>query len=230
LYKDEVRRLGEELGLPPSIVWRHPFPGPGLAINVLCSPGSEEPVEIDDEEAVGTFCRDHGYESWVLPVRSVGVQGDQRTYMPPVAVKGPRDWKALEALSTELTNSFRTVNRVVVLLTPDVPPLTVHEAYLTVDRLEVVRQADRIMLEALQRHGLMRTVFQHLTITLPIGESGTEAIVLRPVFSEDVMTARFATLPWELIDEVTAAVAAIPNVEAVFYDVTHKPPATFGWE
>ncbi len=230
LYKDEVRRLGEELGLPDSIVWRHPFPGPGLAINVLCSSGTAGPREIDEAGAVRDFCRSRGYESWVLPVRSVGVQGDQRTYAPPVAIKGPRAWETIETLSTDLTNSFRSVNRVVLLLTPDEPPLAVHEAYLSVDRLDIVRQADRIMLEALRRHGLMRAVFQHLTIALPIGKPGREAIVLRPVFSEDVMTARFATLPWELVDAVVGAVAAIPKVEGVFYDVTHKPPGTFGWE
>ena len=230
LYKDEVRRLGEELGLPEAIVWRHPFPGPGLAINVLCSTGDDGPEREPAHEQAVEFCRERGYEAWVLPVRSVGVQGDQRTYAPPVAVRGPRDWEKLEALSTDLTNTHRVVNRVVLLLTPEVPPLDVHEGYLTADRLDVVRQADAVMLAALERYELMRAVFQHLTITLPLGRPGHEAIVLRPVFSEDVMTARFATLPWELIDEVAEAIAAIPAVNAVLFDVTHKPPATFGWE
>jgi len=230
LYKDEVRALGEELGLPASIVWRHPFPGPGLAINVLCSDRDAGPFTLPRGREIAAFCRARGYEAWVLPVRSVGVQGDQRSYSPPVAVRGPRDWQRLEALSTELTNTFREVNRVVLLLRPDAPPLTVHEAYLTRERLDVVRAADRIMLAALERRGLMRAVFQHLTIALPLGGAGKEGIVLRPVFSEDVMTARFATLPWDLVDEVAAAIAALPEAIAVFYDVTHKPPATFGWE
>jgi GMP synthase (glutamine-hydrolysing) len=230
LYKDEVRTLGEELGLPSSIVWRHPFPGPGLAINVLCSEHDAGPLALPREREIKAFCRDRGYEAWVLPVRSVGVQGDQRSYSPPVAVRGPRDWAALESLSTDLTNTFREVNRVVLLLWPDAPAVTVHEAFLTRERLDVVRAADRIMLAALEKHGLTRAVFQHLTIALPLSGAGKEGIVLRPVFSEDVMTARFATLPWALIDEVAAALKAIPAVCAAFYDVTHKPPATFGWE
>ncbi len=230
LYKDEVRTLGEELGLPASIVWRHPFPGPGLAINVLCSDHAGALPALAREGEIKAFCRARGYEAWVLPVRSVGVQGDQRSYTPPVAVRGPRDWAQLEALSTDLTNTFREVNRVVTLLWPDAPPLDVHRAYLTRERLDVVRAADRIMLAALARHGLMRAVFQHLTIALPLGGEGREGIVLRPVFSEDVMTARFAALPWEVVDEVAAAIKSLPNVAAGFYDVTHKPPATFGWE
>ena len=230
LYKDEVRKLGEELGLPQEIVWRHPFPGPGLAINVLCQKHDEniEPPEQTGE--IIAFCKNRGYEAWILPVKSVGVQGDQRTYAPPVAVKGPHDWDQLEALSTDLTNSFRQVNRVVLLLSHTVPSTSAHEAFLTRNRLDVVRAVDHVMIEALRKYHLMRKVFQHLTIALPLGQADNESIVLRPVFSEDVMTARFATLPWELIDEVTQKISEHPKVTDLFYDVTHKPPATFGWE
>jgi len=230
LYKDEVRMLGEELDLPEEIVWRHPFPGPGLAINVLCSAKDESPEELSDAEEVKNFCKERGYNAWILPVRSVGVQGDQRTYAPPVAVKGPRDWDLLEKLSTDLTNTFRQVNRVVLLLSSHDPALDLHEGYLSRQRLDVVRDADHIMMEALRRYGLMRDVFQHLTIALPLGREGNESIVLRPVFSEDVMTARFAALPWELVNEVTLAISKHERVTDIFYDVTHKPPATFGWE
>jgi len=98
------------------------------------------------------------------------------------------------------------------------------------ERLDVVRQADFIMTEALKRYDMMREVFQHLTIALPLGGKGKESIVLRPVFSEDVMTARFATLPWALINEVTTEICESDKVSDLFYDITHKPPATFGWE
>jgi len=230
LYKDEVRTLGEELGLPESIVWRHPFPGPGLAINVLCETSAipEKQSEISNE--VKKFCSLKGYDAWILPVKSVGVQGDHRTYTSPLAVKGPRDWETLEALSTDVTNSFRDINRVVLLLSGEKPSLSLHEAYLTRDRLDVVRYADHIMTRALIRHGWMRKVFQHLTITLPIGPKGCESIVLRPVFSEDVMTARFAALPWELIQEVTDLILQHDRITDLYYDITHKPPGTFGWE
>jgi GMP synthase (glutamine-hydrolysing) len=230
LYKDEVRKLGEELDLPQEIVWRHPFPGPGLAINLLCQKGDSAISQPDKSDDIISFCRSRGYEAWILPVQSVGVQGDQRTYAPPVAVRGPHDWEKLEALSTELTNTYRQVNRVVLLLSSADPSAEIHEAFLNRQRLDVVREADYIMTEALKKFGLMRAVFQHLTIALPLGKEDKESIVLRPVFSEDVMTARFATLPWELIEEVTELISAHPKVTDLFYDVTHKPPATFGWE
>ena len=77
----------------------------------------------------------------------------------------------------------------------------------------------------------MREIFQLLVILLPLSESEAgECLVLRPVVSEDVMTARFAELPWDLVEPVSQELMGLPGVRAVFYDVTHKPPATFGWE
>lgn len=241
LYKDEVRSLGTELGLPGSIVWRHPFPGPGLSINVLCSEGSDSFPEIDQcQPLLDQLLADGPYSGSLLPVRSVGVQGDSRTYTPPVAICGPKDWEVLDSISTRITNTIRAVNRVVTLLAPQtLPKLERHEAYCTAERLDLLRRADHLATRMLEEQGLMEQVFQLLVILLPIatgkedreGEcSDGECIVLRPVFSEDVMTARFARLPWPPLEALAQEILALPNVQAVFYDVTNKPPATFGWE
>jgi GMP synthase (glutamine-hydrolysing) len=233
LYKDEVRTLGETLGLPGEAVWRHPFPGPGLSINVLCASGRETFPELAAAQAsLDETLRGSGYTGAALPVRSVGVQGDSRTYTPPAALTGPRDWARLDEMSTRITNSVRAINRVVTLLAPaELPPLAVREAYCTKDRLDLLREADWRVTRAIERAGLMREVFQILVILLPLGVAGRgESLVLRPVVSEDVMTAQFARLPWPLVDELARELVALPGVCAVFYDVTHKPPATFGWE
>ena len=66
---------------------------------------------------------------------------------------------------------------------------------------------------------------------MPISKNGIEdSIVLRPVISEDVMTGRFARLDWELLDDLLDLILKINGIETVFYDITHKPPGTFGWE
>ena len=99
LYKDEARELGETLGLPHHLVWRHPFPGPGLAVRALCCEGAAsvegmDEVEAEAQKAAARF----GLELAVLPLQSVGVQGDARTYAHPAVVSGPSEWKKLEAL------------------------------------------------------------------------------------------------------------------------------------
>jgi GMP synthase (glutamine-hydrolysing) len=233
LYKDEVRELGRVLGLPDSLVWRHPFPGPGLSINVLCATGEERFPELEGLRAdLEALLEGSPFRGTLLPVRSVGVQGDQRTYTPPAVLQGPRDWPLLEAWSTRVTNAIRAVNRVVTLLAPErLPILRLHAAYCTKDRLALLAEADAFATDALERRGLMRDIFQLLVILLPLGnENGGECLVLRPVVSEDVMTARFARLPWELLEPLAEALLALPGIRAVFYDVSHKPPATFGWE
>ena len=233
LYKDEVRILGKTLGLPDEVVQRHPFPGPGLSINVLCATGKERfPEQEKAASALEAVLNDTPYQGSLLPVRSVGVQGDKRTYTSPVAITGPRDWDALEDISIRITNEVREVNRVVVLLSPaSLPALRLKAAYCTEERLALLAEADFLATEALQRNGLMGDIFQLLVILLPLttGSSG-ECLVLRPVISEDVMTARFAPIDWKVLHPLTESLMGLTGIEAVFFDVTHKPPATFGWE
>ena len=233
LYKDEARELGEKLGLPHHLVWRHPFPGPGLAVRVLCSDGRAEMegMEVVQEQVAEVVGR-YGLRGEVLPLRSVGVQGDSRTYAHPVVVSGETEWEVLEELSTVLTNEVGQVNRVVYLLGPDKRPAQgLKEGYLTRERLDVLRVADALVMEALERHGLMRVVTQMPTVLVPLSSDGVqESVVLRPISTDDFMTASFSRLSRDFIEDVVGKVLGVEGIEAVFYDVTHKPPGTVEWE
>jgi GMP synthase (glutamine-hydrolysing) len=144
LFKDEVRRVGEELGLPEEIVWRQPFPGPGLAVRII---GEVTRERLDLLRAADTIVLDElrraglEREIWqsfaVLPaIRSVGVQGDERTYGHPVVLRPvssedamTADWSrvpydVLARISTRITNEVRDVNRVVLDVTSK-PPGTI---------------------------------------------------------------------------------------------------------
>jgi GMP synthase (glutamine-hydrolysing) len=144
LFKDEVRRLGHELGLPDEIVWRHPFPGPGLAVRCL-GPVSHERLEtlraadaIVLEEIVGAGLYRQIAQAFavLLPIQSVGVMGDYRTYEDVVAVRAVEtddfmtaDWVRLPAdllarISTRIINEVRGVNRVVYDVSSK-PPSTI---------------------------------------------------------------------------------------------------------
>jgi GMP synthase (glutamine-hydrolysing) len=144
LFKDEVRRVGEELGLPEKLVWRHPFPGPGLAIRIIGEVTRErleilreaDAILLEEVRRAGLY-----RELWqcfaVLPaIRSVGVQGDERTYGYPIVIRAvtsddamTADWARLpydllETISGRIVNEVPAVNRVALDLTSK-PPATI---------------------------------------------------------------------------------------------------------
>lgn len=232
LYKDEVRILGESLGIPHELVWRHPFPGPGLGVRVLCSEGKQEPFPKEDENQLRRITEEVGYPSCILPIRSVGVQGDERTYAHPALVTGECDWERLEELSTRVTNSVRSVNRVLYGL--EIGAECTYrsiEAYVTRDRLDKLRAVDDIVTKALRRSGEYERIWQMPVVLLPlVNENGDECVVLRPIVSQEAMTARFVPLSLETLDSIVEKASLIEGLGDVFFDVTHKPPATIEWE
>ena len=145
LFKDEVRAVGEQLGLPAEIVWRHPFPGPGLAIRIIGEVTRDRLQILQEADAIARAelsLAGLDRDIWQFPVvlladvRSVGVQGDGRTYGHPIVLRpvtsedamtadwGRLPYEVLEKISTRITNEVREVNRVVVDITSK-PPGTI---------------------------------------------------------------------------------------------------------
>jgi GMP synthase (glutamine-hydrolysing) len=215
-YKDEVRALGRELGLPKELLERHPFPGPGLAIRCLCASESGAP----EKTALG----------WVLPVRSVGVQGDSRTYRAVLVID---DFPATAEEAAHLVNTSEGVNRVVVTLrtSGQLPELRVHPATLTADRVARLRRADAIVRGLSHDSGFDREVWQFPVVLIPLGTPDRpDSVVLRPIDSVDGMTASVVRMPKELLDRMAGELMQVEGVAGVFYDLTNKPPATIEWE
>jgi GMP synthase (glutamine-hydrolysing) len=219
-YKDEVRAIGEQLGLPAELLNRHPFPGPGLAIRCLCSE-TELPVTRVPE-------------GWLVPVRSVGVQGDSRSYAPVLAIEAfPAHESRLQEEATELVNRTAGVNRVIARVSTREPleHQRVFATTLTHGRLELLRRADAIVREICHESGFESEVWQFPVILVPLGTGeARESVVLRPIQSVDGMTADSVAMPDELLHNMAARVMAISDIAGVYYDLTHKPPGTIEWE
>lgn len=220
LYKDEVREIGRELGLPPELLERHPFPGPGLAIRCLCAEMDGAPVRRG--------------EGWLIPVHSVGVQGDSRSYRLVLAVEDPPspDGSSQER-ATHLINRIAGINRVISLVRSRLPvgEMQVRQSELHTVRLERLRAADAIVRRLSHESGFERQVWQFPVILIPVGSADwPDSVVLRPVHSVDGMTAQSVGMEAGLLARMAEELLAVEGVCAVFYDLTHKPPGTIEWE
>jgi GMP synthase (glutamine-hydrolysing) len=225
LYKDEVREVGVQLGIPAAFLHRHPFPGPGLAIRCLCSAETASPSKVEG--------------GWLLPLHSVGVQGDSRSYKPVLLMDLPVDWPScgwdpIYEQATEHINRSDAFNRVVIALAshqPEIVASTVRPAALSLSRLDLLREADALVRASCDRFGFEQEVWQFPVILVPFGsEDKLESIILRPIQSVDGMTAQSVGMPREMRDQLCRELLALPGIAHVFHDLTHKPPGTIEWE
>lgn len=279
-HKDEVRALGRDLGLPAELVMRHPFPGPGLAIRVLCA---EEPymerdfsetqvlvkiiVEFDqmlqkkhallnrvedvtsDEERtqLRRISSKQKLAATLLPIRSVGVQGDCRSYSYVVGISSERDpdWDDMMILSKLIPKVCHNVNRVCYVFgdivkepLPDVTP-----TYLTNNVLSTLRQCDDVATGVLHNSGHSGSISQMPVILIPLHFDRDQAlripscqrsVVLRPFCTQDFMTGVPAVpgkqLPIDVVQRMVTEVLQVPGISRVLYDLTSKPPGTTEWE
>jgi len=218
-YKDEVREIGRELGIPEKFLSRHPFPGPGLAIRCLCS---EQTLPVTRTP-----------EGILLPIRSVGVQGDARSYRNVLAIPEQPNREQIEKIAPALANSRTDINRIISICGAKVPEaeLKVFASTITKARLDVLRDADALVRNICVESGFENKVWQFPVVLIPLGtDEARESVVLRPIDSLDGMTADVVLMEPNVLHQLTGKLLEIPHVCAVLYDLTHKPPGTIEWE
>ncbi|VIO94121.1 Uncharacterized protein BM_BM7719 [Brugia malayi] len=291
-HKDEVRELGISLGLPEHVVHRHPFPGPGLAIRIVCA---ERPLISDfdlfvttqhhlhlianlslcdkDSEEFSSITQhlskadlkiisDHDFEiaTTLLPVQSVGVQGDGRSYAYAAALstnERPIPWELLERLAHIIPRLLHNINRVVYVFgnAVEYPVNDVTRTYLNGFTVGLIKWADRIASDVLCGLGengkrdltldvCLQKIQQMPVVMIPIHfdrdplerrASTLRSFVLRPFITNDFMTG-VAALPGKDIPEqnileiVRRIMERVPLTSRIMIDLTSKPPGTTEWE
>jgi GMP synthase (glutamine-hydrolysing) len=274
-HKDEVRELGKSLGIPEHLVMRQPFPGPGLAIRILCA---DHPF-VDDSfratqalvdsmlagtepSSVGQAVYTHaahlgGVRASLLPIRSVGVQGDGRTYAYVVGLTLDRSdgsnawiptteeqWTSLLLIAKGIPKISHKINRVVFVCGRS--PLPSAEAILhsftdtrlSVEAVSRLQLADSAVNSILARDKLVTLLSQVPVVLVPLGFEkgrGAHSVVIRTLQTHDFMTGVPATpctpaLPLASLRDMVTNVAANEFVGRVLYDLTAKPPGTTEWE
>lgn len=279
-HKDEVRQIGRDLGLPSDLVNRHPFPGPGLAIRVICA---EEPymckdfaetnvklrfivnyadviktphkllmelqngMSEEDEENVLSISKSDNLSATLLPIKTVGVQGDCRSYSYVAALSGNNkpNWKNLMTLAKIIPRICHNINRVVYVFggavmynIEDVTP-----TFLTAGVLSTLRQADYLASKVLQDTDSFSKLSQMPVVITPLHfdrdpvlhqPSCQRSIVIRTFITNDFMTGVAAVpgknIPEEVVDKIVRNILTVPGISRVMYDMTSKPPGTTEWE
>jgi len=279
-HKDEVRALGRDLGLPSDIVHRHPFPGPGLAIRIICG---DEPYQAsdfaetniilgqivdfvtavkkphslfsrvklstseDDRETLLQITSKYKIGATLLPIKSVGVQGDGRTYSYVVALSSndSPDWNSLIFLAKLIPKVCHNINRVcytfgkrIKFQIQDVTP-----TFLSQGVIGTARQADHVAHSVLRNHGLLSQISQMPIVLIPVHfdrdpidhiPSCQRSVVIRTFITNDFMTGVPATpgkhIPLEVLNEMVESLQEVQGISRVLYDLTAKPPGTTEWE
>lgn len=163
----------------------------------------------------------------------MGVQGDARSYRHPVALFDyPQNWDKLDQISTQITNRFAAVNRVLIALaTPRNQEFLLLNKNLSPERVKTLQLADKIVHDKIAAAGLMGKIWQFPVVLLPISTNEKdESIVLRPVDSQEAMTANFSRISFKLLDEISQELLKLAGISSVFFDITNKPPGTIEWE
>jgi GMP synthase (glutamine-hydrolysing) len=237
-HKDEVRELGAQLGLPEDLIWRQPFPGPGLAVRIICA---KEAYITDDFDKISQELKkfeDPEIAAHLLPIRTVGVQGDGRTFSYAVALSGKLDWPRLFEKAKQIPAYINQVNRVIYVYGDKLEetPLDITPTNPELEAIAQLRQADAQVNEVLHKYGLDRKISQAPVVSFPLnfGKHAHRSIAIRTIITPDFYTGVPAYpgehIPHEVLDEIIGRVSLVPGVARVAYDLTSKPPGTIEWE
>lgn len=237
-HKDEVRKVARMLGLEESIASRQPFPGPGLAIRLLCHDKNEEVVITQEEvDKINAIVNPKGEKAQIIPIKSVGVQGDARSYRNLGILYGNGmdfDWNNVTTVAKQVTDSINTINRIgYILNVKDVnQKIECFDMKINDECVDLLRELDKIVTSNLEGSKVNQT----FAVLLPIGITKKYSVAIRTFVTNDFMTGRPGIIGTEVDKSmIEKAVKEIEDnfsdkIEFVIYDVTSKPPATCEWQ
>jgi GMP synthase (glutamine-hydrolysing) len=242
-FKDDVRAIGSELGLPDDFVWRQPFPGPGLLVRVLNLWRSPDFKNKDQAERAIDEFRSPDDAIHILPLRATGNPGDGPEYKNMVAITSDDGLQSRHYdIARALPNTVRDIGGVVFIEGGKVPQQAdVYNNVIPTDlgvlTMDLAREVDAAVEEVSAAHGLGRLLAQEpvaLSAYRPYGTDGRLAM-LRPVDTVDFFTAQAArpgsrTFPEAAYHEQVEAALSVKGIGGVAIDLSDKPPRTIEYK
>ncbi len=237
-HKDEVRKVARMLGLEESIAERQPFPGPGLAVRLICHNIADQAiVQASDLEKMNELTKETNNKGYIVPIKSVGVQGDARSYKNLALLAGQKtdfNWAETTALSKEITDNIQTINRVGYILNTDKIDGKIKCNQMTIadENVDLLRELDKIVTDNLTN----KKISQSFAVLVPVGITKKYSVAIRTFVTNDFMTGRPAIIGQEAeketIDKIVKEIMEkfSDKIEFVIYDITSKPPATCEWQ
>ncbi|MCR5186580.1 MAG: glutamine-hydrolyzing GMP synthase [Clostridia bacterium] len=237
-HKDEVRKVAKMVGLDDEIAYRQPFPGPGLAIRLIgFDKKSALTIEPEDVAKMNELMENTSNDCEILPLRSVGVQGDCRSYRNLAIMSGngtELDWAEVTSKSKEITDTIHSINRVAYILNRNNIEKDVQcfDMMINEENVELLREIDNIVTSNIKGN----KISQVFAVLIPVGKTKKYSIAIRTFVTNDFMTGRPAIIGSEVDKETLNKVVQeieqrfSDKIEYVLYDITSKPPATCEWE
>ena len=237
-HKDEVRRVARKLGLDEAIASRQPFPGPGLAIRLICHDKASEAIITPEEVSkLAEILNGTNEQGFILPIKSVGVQGDARSYRNLCLMSGNKldfDWKELTSKAKEITDTILSINRVGYILNKSniTEKINCYDMRAEDENIDLLREIDYIVTSTLADCKVNQT----FAVLIPVGITKKYSIAIRTFVTNDFMTGRPGILGTEIpMEKIKTIVEEVERkygdkIEFVIYDITSKPPATTEWQ
>lgn len=241
-HKDEVREIGLLLGLPHDLVSRQPFPGPGLAIRILCA---DEPfINLYEEvkQSVNQLENSLIETTTLLPIKSVGIQGDGRTYSYVLNIQqldNHIDWSQLCDFAKNIPKKVHQINRITCTIMNTIvksTEWTFIPTHLENNVIDLLKNIDHDINQIFLKHNVLHKFSQVPIILIPVqlGKKTGHTVVIRTFLTNDFMTGVPAIpnihFDENILFEIANHIVSTYPVSTVLYDLTAKPPATTEWE
>ena len=243
-HKDEVRQVARMLELDEETASRQPFPGPGLAVRMICYPQKTQ-AAVTTASSIDVFpvetAKLRAVHAVQAPILSVGVEGDARSYKRLCVIYGEiidaeQGFEEIAKISSHITNNMEEINRCVYVIDGEYKQgeLKCADLAMSKENADLIREIDYIVTSNIAKE--TNKISQCFGVLLPISAAGNKySAVIRAVITTDFMTARAAVIGKDISFETIKNIAneiksQLSEIDLVLYDVTNKPPSTVEWE